>query len=127
MDVRPADGVREMNRELDVSPSSVPARLRLAEQYIKDENPREALRRAKEAIELDPGNSAARMVLGESLIAAGELQPGIAELERARQQTPERVRTHWDLLRAYTAAGRPEDARREKGEIEKLNAPAARP
>ena len=127
MDLRPDDGVLEMKRELEVSPSGIPARLRLAEQYIKDENSGEALRLAREAIELDPENSAARMILGESLIAAGEVQQGIAELEKARQQTPERVRTHWDLLRAYTAAGRLEDARREKGEIEKLNAPVARP
>jgi hypothetical protein len=60
-------------------------------------------------------------MLGESLIATGDAAQGIAELEKARDQAPDRVRTHWDLLRAYTAAGRPGDAKREKEAIEKLN------
>jgi thioredoxin-like negative regulator of GroEL len=127
MDQRPQDGMQEMKRELEVSPSSVPARLRLAEQLLKDEKPGDALQLAQQAIELEPASSSARLILGESLIANGESAKGIVELEKARDVAPDRVRTHWDLLRAYTAVGRPEDAKREKEAIEKLNTQTSQP
>jgi tetratricopeptide (TPR) repeat protein len=125
MDQRPEDGIREMRRELEISPSSVPARLRLAEQYTKEQNAGEALRVAQEAVALEPKSGTARLVLGEALIAKGDSTAGILELEKARDQAPDRVRTHWDLFRAYSVVGRLQDANREKEEIEKLNAPAS--
>ncbi len=127
MDLRPADGVREMQNELEISPSNVAARLRLTEEYIKEEKFAEALTLAEEAVKLDPKSSAARLILGEAFVAKGDLAKGIEQLEKAREESPERVRTHWDLLRAYTTAGRTEDAKREKEAIEQLNAPTARP
>jgi hypothetical protein len=65
------------------------------------------------------------LILGEVLIAKGDVTAGIRELEQARDQAPQTVRAHWDLLRAYTAAGRSDDAKREKEEIEKLNRPGS--
>jgi predicted Zn-dependent protease len=127
MDVRPEDGIREMKREIEISPSHLGARLRLAEEYVKDQQLDEALQVAEEAIKLESDNPLAEMILGEVLVARSDLSKGIVELERARSQTPDRVRIHWDLLRAYTAAGRAEDARREKDEIEKLGSSEARP
>ena len=127
MDVRPAEGIQEMQRELEVWPSNVGARLRLAEEYIKEEKFDQALALAEQAVELEPNSSASRLILGEALVAKGELTKGIAELEKARDQTPERVRTHWDLLRAYTSVGRSEDAKREKEKIEEISRPAAKP
>lgn len=127
MDQQPEDGMREMKRELQVSPSSVPARLRMAEQYMKEEKSEEALQLAQQAVTLEPTSPTARLILGESLVAKGNLPEGIAELEKARDQAPDRVRTHWDLLRAYTAAGRPQEAKREKEEIEKLNTQTSPP
>jgi hypothetical protein len=61
------------------------------------------------------------MVLGEGLIAKGDSVGGIQELEIARKASPDMVRIHWDLVRAYTAAGRVADADREKSEIERLS------
>jgi tetratricopeptide (TPR) repeat protein len=121
MDQRPDDGMREMKRELEISPSSIPARLRMAEQYLKDEKSAEAMQVAQQAIALEPTSSSALLILGESLMATGDSAKGITTLEKARDAAPDRVRAHWDLLRAYTAAGRPEDAKHEKEAIEKLN------
>jgi predicted Zn-dependent protease len=126
LDLRPQDGVAEMKRELEVSPFHVPARLRLAEEYVKEEQPEEALPLAQEAVRFEPGYAPARMMLGEVLIAKGDLAGGIRDLETAEKGAPQTVRIHWDLLRAYTAAGRSNDAMREKQEIEKLNRPDAR-
>jgi tetratricopeptide (TPR) repeat protein len=127
MDVRPDDGIREMKRELEISPSHLGARLRLAEEYLKEQQLNQALPLAEEAVKLDPASALAHMILGEVLVAEGEVGKGIGELETAREETPSRVRIHWDLLRAYTSAGRPADAKREKDEIEKLGTSETRP
>jgi predicted Zn-dependent protease len=123
LDVRPEDGVAEMRRELQVSPFHVPARIRLAEEYVKEERADEALPLVQEAIKLEPSHAPARMMLGEVLVARGDLAGGIRELETAEKSAPQMVRIHWDLLRAYAASGRGKDATREKEEIEKLNRP----
>jgi tetratricopeptide (TPR) repeat protein len=123
LDVRPEDGIREMKRELEISPSHVGARLRLAEEDIKELKFEEALQLAEEAVKLEPSSAQAHMILGETLVGKGDAARGVAELETARKQAPDSVRTHWDLLRAYSSAGRSEDARREKEEIEKLSRP----
>ena len=125
-DLRPEDGVRELQREIEISPTSVGARLRLAEEWMKEGKLDEALVLAEQAVKLEPDNSGTRLILGEVLVAKGNLAKGIPELEKAREQMPERVRTHWALLRAYTEAGRTEDAKREKETIESLIATAGR-
>jgi hypothetical protein len=61
------------------------------------------------------------MLAGEALLAKGNAGDGTKELETAREIDPTLVRAHWDLLRAYIAAGRKEDANREKQAIEKLS------
>ena len=127
MDVRPEDGIREMQRELEISPSHVGARLRMAEEYVKEQKIDEALRLSEEAVKLEPKGGAPHMMLGEALVAKGELEKGIAELELAEKLAPDTVRTHWDLLRAYASAGRSQDAKREKETIEELSRPGTRP
>jgi hypothetical protein len=64
------------------------------------------------------------MLLGQAYVATGNLTEGIKELESARDEDPSTSPIHWDLLRAYTTAGRGGDAKREKDEIEKLSHPA---
>jgi tetratricopeptide (TPR) repeat protein len=117
---RPEDGIREIKRELEISPSHIPAKLRLAEQYLKDAQLEQALPMIEQALKLDPGNASAHMLFGEALAAKGDLAGAIRELETARQQAPQTARIHWDLVRAYSAAGRSEDANREKEAIQKL-------
>jgi tetratricopeptide (TPR) repeat protein len=117
---RPEDGIREIKRELEISPSHIPAKLRLAEQYMKATQLEQALPMIEQALKLDPGNASAHMVFGEALVAKGDLEGAIRELETARQQEPQAARIRWDLVRAYSAAGRSEDAYREKEAIQKL-------
>ena len=118
---RPDDGIKELKREIEISPSHVPARIRLAEEYIKRQDVSQAISFAQEALKLEPGNGLACAVLGEALIAKGDSAAGIRQLEIAQGSLPDDVRVRWDLFRAYTAAQRPEDAAREKGEIERLS------
>ena len=75
---------------------------------------------AQQAIQLEPKRASAHEMAGEALLAKGQSADGIKELEIARAGDPAVSRTLWDLMRAYTAAGRKEDAELEKKEIEKL-------
>lgn len=118
---RPDDGIVELNREIEISPSHVPARIRLAEEYIKRQDVNQGISFAREALKVEPTNGAAHMALGEALVAKGDSDAGIRELEIAQDSLPDEARVRWDLFRAYTAAQRPQDAAREKGEIERLS------
>jgi tetratricopeptide (TPR) repeat protein len=119
MQLHPEDGIREMKRELEISPSHVLARVRLAEQYLAQQQPDQALQYAEEAAKLDPKRASAHMLLGEALVAKGDLAAGTKELETSRDDDALSSRIHWDLMRAYLKAGRVEDAKREKEQIEK--------
>jgi tetratricopeptide (TPR) repeat protein len=121
MQLHPNESVPEFERELQISPSHVLARIRLAEHLIAQRDCDRALALARQAIKLDPKRASAHMLAGEALLAAGNTADGLKELEAARDIDPGVSRTHWDLLRAYAAAGRKEDAEREKQEIEKLH------
>lgn len=128
--LHPSDAVPEFERELEISPSHVLARIRLADLWIAQRDFDQALVLSEQAIKLDPKRASAHMLTGEALIAKGNAAEGIKELENARGADPSLNRIHWDLFRAYTAAGRKEDAEREKAEIEKLyrvKSPSHRP
>jgi tetratricopeptide (TPR) repeat protein len=119
--VRPADGIRELQREIEISPSHVPARIRLAEEFIKEKQAANGISLMHEALRIAPDDPLAHLVLGEGMMASGDTGGGIRELEIAQAGTPQMTRVHWDLLRAYTAAGRTDDASRQKSAIERLN------
>lgn len=118
--LHPNEAVPEFERELEISPSHVLARVRLAQQLIAESNFDRALTLAKQAIQLDPKRASAHMMAGEAFVGKGDRANGIKELETARNIDPSMARIHWDLLRAYSAVGRKEDAGREKQAIEKL-------
>jgi tetratricopeptide (TPR) repeat protein len=124
-DVRTQDAIQELNRELEISPFNVLARLRLADIYLKQQQPEQAQPFAEDALKIEPSEASTHMVYGEVLAAKRDVPGAIRELENAEQIAPQVVRTRFDLLRAYTAAGRTEDANREKEAIEKLRQPAA--
>lgn len=121
MQLHPDDGIREMKLELQNSPSHVLARVRLAEQYLSQQQNDEALQLAEEAAKLDPKRASPHMLAGEALQAKGDLAAALKEFEISRDDDSLNTRIHWDLMRAYNAAGRTEDAKREKAEIEKLS------
>jgi lipopolysaccharide biosynthesis regulator YciM len=95
------------------------ARVRLAQQLITAGQFDRALAFAQQAIQLDPKRASAHMMAGEALVVKGDVGGGIKELETARDDDPSIGRIHWDLLRAYAASGRKDDANKEKNEIEK--------
>lgn len=118
--LHPDEAVPELERELEISPCHVLARVRLADLLIARGEFERALVLAQQAIKLDPKRASAHMLAGEAMIGKGNAAEGLKELEAARADDPAMTRIHWDLLRAYAAAGRKQDAELEKQEIEKL-------
>ena len=118
--MHPDEAIGEFERELAISPSHTLARVRLAQQLVTAGEFDRALALAQQAIRLEPKRASAHMMAGEALISKGDAADGIKELETAQDDDPSIGRVHWDLLRAYVASGRKEDAMREKNEIEKI-------
>jgi tetratricopeptide (TPR) repeat protein len=125
LDDRPAEGIQEMQKELAITPSHVPARLRLAEYYLAQSQPEKARPYLDEVNSLEPKNGTVHLLLGETLANAGDSAGAIRELELANELTPGRPKVLWALLRAYRAAGRQADADRVKTELEKLTEAAS--
>lgn len=119
-ELHPNEAIAEFERELAISPSHAVARVRLAQQLVTAGEYDRALTLAQQAIQLDPKRASPHMMAGEALIAKGDTADGINELEIARRDDPSIGRVHWDLLRAYAASGRKDDASKEKNEIEKI-------
>ena len=115
------NGVREMKKELEVSPAHVPAMVTIANEYIQRKDFQAALPYARKAAELEPQSFPAHAVLGR-VLAEGDLdnQRGIQELEEARKLAPGSPQVRIALATAYAKAGRKEDAARERREFLKL-------
>jgi len=115
------NGLREMKKELEISPAHVPAMVTIANEYIQRKDFQAALPYARKAAELEPQSFPAHAVLGR-VLAEGDLdnQRGIQELEEARKLAPGSPQVRIALATAYAKAGRKEDAARERREFLKL-------
>lgn len=113
-------GIRELKRELEISPRHVAARMQLAYEYLKQGEAAAGLPYAEQAVELDPDSFVARNALGRLLVETGDLKRGIGELERARELAPQSPENRVALASAYAKAGRKEDASRERAEFLRL-------
>src|SRR5678815_5997488 len=75
---------------------------------------------AEKAVQLAPKLYAARNVLGRVLLELGQVEKSIRELEEGVKLAPASPEMHFALARAYTRAGRKEDAARERETFKKL-------
>lgn len=114
-------GLAEMKRELEISPTHVPALVTIASEYIKRNEFKTALPFAEKAVELEPQSFPAHTMLGRAL-AEGDIDPqrGVQELEQARKIAPTSPQVRIALATAYTKVNRKEDAARERREFLRL-------
>jgi tetratricopeptide (TPR) repeat protein len=114
-------GLVELKKELEVSPTHVPAMVTIANEYIQRKQYQDALPYARKAAELDPHSFPALTVHGRVLVEGEiDLQRGLAELEEARKLAPSSPQVRIALATAYSKAGRKEDAAREREAFSKL-------
>lgn len=108
-------GMAELQKELEITPTHVPALVTLASEYLKLHDFKKALPFAQQAVSADPGSFAAHAVLGRVEFEGGLDQPaGLKELETARQLEPTSPQVHSALASAYAKVGRKDDAAKER-------------
>lgn len=116
----PERALAEFRRELETSPSHVPARLQIVFELLKRGDATAARRYADEAVTLAPTHFAPRAALGHVLLELGDVEPAVLELEQAARLEPSSIQTHFLLARAYARAGRTADAERARAEFQRL-------
>jgi len=116
----PDAGLRELNKELEISPRSAPALLQIALEYLKRGDAAAAIPYAQRGADVEPRSFVAHNALGRALVDSGDLENGIRELERSKELAPGSPQTRVALASAYAKAGRHGDAARERAEFLKL-------
>jgi tetratricopeptide (TPR) repeat protein len=106
--------LKEFQRSLELNPVHQPAMVQMAFEYLKRDQYNEALPLAERAVQLDPKMYPARNVLGRLLIELGQIDRAVKELEEGVRLAPSSPEMHFALARAYTRAGRKQDADRER-------------
>ena len=118
----PARAMAAFRREIEMSPSHVPARLQLAFELVKQGDAEAARPHAAQAVELAPENFSAHLALGQVHLGLGNVTEAIVAFETAVRVAPESPQTHFMLALAYGRAGRHADAQRERQTFSKLSA-----
>ena len=111
----------EFNREIQISPSHVAARLQIVFEDIKRADFAAGLPFAKKAVELAPQLFAAHDALGRIFLGMGKTDQAISELETAAQMAADSPEVRFALYTAYARAGRKEDAERARAEFMRLD------
>ena len=107
-------------KELELSPAHVPARLQIAYHYTSTGHPEKALTFAQEARQIESDSASVRYVLGQIYLDLDQAEKAIEELEKAVESFQNSAQIHTFLGRAYFRVGRTEDARREMAEAERI-------
>ena len=113
-------GLREYQKELELNPKHTEALATIALEYEARGDLDTAISYARRAVEADARFFGAHAVLGKLLASAGQVEPGIKELEIARQQAPDSPQVHFSLATAYSMAGKKAEAARERAEFARL-------
>ena len=116
---QPAEAAAAFEKEIANSPDHVPARLGIAA-IKKDGDPAAALAYAEQAVNLNPRVPLGHYLLGSLLLHTPDIARAITELELAEQSVREDPGLYYALARAYTRAGRTEDAKRARATFQRL-------
>lgn len=110
----PDTAADELRRELKITPGSGAANAMLAWAFLQRGDAAAALPYAKKAAESEAGASLPEYVLGRALLEEGAVDRAIPHLESAETIDPTNLDTHVLLATAYSSAGHPAEARRER-------------
>jgi len=121
LDAKPEAAPDAFLRELKVSPSHVAANLQLAFIYINAGEHAKALPFAEKAQALAPGSFVARNAIGRVLLETGEVTRAIKELEAGVKLAPDSPEMYFALARAYSRAGRKQDADEARANFTRLD------
>jgi predicted Zn-dependent protease len=92
----------------------------MAFEYLKRNEHETALPLAEKAAQLAPKMYPARNVLGRVLLELGQVDRAVKELEEGVRLAPNVPEMHYALARAYTRAGRKQEAARARETFQRL-------
>ena len=118
---QPEAALEEFKRELRASPNHYHAMLQIAYELNKEGKYEEARPHAEKAMALAPNLFAAYNAFGRVLLETGDVERAIEVLEAGMKLAPDSPELRFSLARAYTRAGRPDDAARERAEFLRLD------
>jgi len=98
----------------------VPSLLQMAFEYLKRNEHETALPLAEQAAQLAPKMYPARNALGRVLLELGQVDRAVKELEEGARLAPDVPEMYYALARAYTRAGRKQDAARARETFQRL-------
>lgn len=112
----------EFRKELQITPSHLPARLQIAIIDLKGGNADSAATLARQVLLREPANPLAHAILGRAFSNLGQYPKAIPELETAIRSDPGNPQLHFALGQAYHHVGRDVEARKEEAEYQRLKA-----
>lgn len=112
--------LKEFRQAHSLDPNHWPAMVQMAFEYLKRRDYDAALPLAEKSVALAPQMYAARNVFGRVLLEVGQIERAIDELQEGVRLAPASPEMHFALARAYTRAGRKEEANREQEIFKKL-------
>jgi len=120
LDSDPEAALREFQKELEINPSQVVARVQIVFLKLKQGESEETLPLARETVKLAPDYFLAHNALGRTLLAAGQTAAAIEELQTAVRLEPQSPENHFDLAEAYRTAGKKAEAAKEEAEFQRI-------
>ncbi len=122
----PAEAIAEFQKEIEVEPKSVDARLQIALECLRTGEYPVGQKHASEAIELRPDNFIAHVVSSRIWLGLADVPRAVEAAQVAVKLAPDSPDAHLALSKAYAQANRPEDAERERVEFRRLRGLAER-
>lgn len=110
----------EFQKELEISPSHVAARLQIAMLHLRAGESAPAVRLSAEAVHLQPDNPLARAVLGRAYMQQNEYGKAIPQLLSAEKLAPTNPQIHLYLQQSYRRLGKTAEAQKEMAEFVRL-------
>jgi tetratricopeptide (TPR) repeat protein len=111
---------QEFERELEINPNDAVAEYQVGQILVAQQKADAARPRLERAFQLKPDFPEAALALGRLYVQSGDAAQAIPLLEKAVALTPASEPARYQLMIAYRNAGRPEDARKQQVELEKL-------
>jgi tetratricopeptide (TPR) repeat protein len=112
--------LKEFEAELALNPSDAIAHYQVAQILQVQQKAGPATARFEKALELKPDFTEVLIALGKLRLDAKRNEEAVSLLERAVKLAPGSETAHYNLMMAYRNAGRMDDARRQKAELDKL-------
>jgi tetratricopeptide (TPR) repeat protein len=106
-----AEAGREFESELALNPEDLQAKYHLGYVSLANQETKRGMQLMREVIQADPNFGNAYFELGKTQLQQGDVSGAIMSLEKAAKLAPEQAHVHYQLGRAYVAAGRQAEGR----------------